>query len=52
LNGTAQPSLALDNLQEVESLSGSERKNAEKTIAEALATMYGGQYLFGALKFD
>ncbi|KAI0251161.1 cytochrome P450 [Lactifluus subvellereus] len=40
LNGTARPSLALENLQEAEKLSGSEREEAEKTIANALGSMY------------
>jgi hypothetical protein len=46
-NGTALPSLALENLQEVESqnLSGPDRDKAEKTIAAALASIYSGQYL-------
>jgi hypothetical protein len=41
-SGTAQPSLALENLQEAEKLSGPEREKAEKAIAEALGSMYGG----------
>ena len=47
LDGTALPSLALECLQEVENrkLSGSDRDVAEDTIAEALASMYTGQYL-------
>ncbi|KAI9441764.1 cytochrome P450 [Lactarius indigo] len=40
LNGTARPSLALSNLQEAERLGGSERVKAEKSIQEALATLY------------
>lgn len=40
LNGTARPSLALKNLQEAERLEGSERVKVEKTIREALATLY------------
>jgi hypothetical protein len=44
LNGTARPSLALENLQEVESLnlSGPDREKAEETIAGALGSMYSG----------
>jgi len=51
LNGTALPSLALDNFQEVESLklSGSERERAEETIAGALASCFSGQYPFQCL---
>ena len=45
VNGTARPSLALENLQETEKLSGSEREEAEKTIAHALGSMYAGQSL-------
>jgi hypothetical protein len=46
LNGTARPSLALENLQEIESLklSRSDYDEAEKVIAEALASLYAGQY--------
>ncbi|KAF8504849.1 cytochrome P450 [Russula emetica] len=40
LNGTAQPSLALENLQETEKLGGPERERVEKVIAEALGSMY------------
>ncbi|KAH9981025.1 cytochrome P450 [Lactifluus volemus] len=40
LNGTAQPSLALDNLQALEGLSETERRRTEQTIAEALGSMY------------
>lgn len=42
LNGTALPSLALGNLQELENLklSGPDRDEAEKTIAGALASVY------------
>ena len=49
LNGTAVPSLALENLQELEdqplSGCGSDRDEAEDIIAGALASMYSGQYL-------
>lgn len=47
LNGTAPPSLALENFQEVENqkLSGSERDKAEETIAGALGTISVGEYL-------
>ena len=46
LNGTALPSLALENLRELEDLklSRSERDKTEETIAGALASMYSGQY--------
>ncbi|KAH9975189.1 cytochrome P450, partial [Russula compacta] len=42
LSGTARPSLALENFQEMESLklSGSDRDKAEETIAGALASIY------------
>ncbi|KAH9972642.1 cytochrome P450 [Lactifluus volemus] len=40
LNGTAKPSLALQNLQDIETLSGSERQMAEETVAGALGSMY------------
>jgi len=41
-NGTARPSLALENLQKIENLSERERKEAasEERIAEALGSMY------------
>jgi hypothetical protein len=47
LNGTALPSLALENIQEVENLRlcGSDREQAEKTISGALASLFAGQYL-------
>jgi len=43
LNGTALPSLALENFQELENsgLSGPDRDKAEELIASALGTMYG-----------
>jgi len=46
LNGTALLSLALENLQEIESskLDGSDRGGAEKTIAVTLASLFAGQY--------
>jgi hypothetical protein len=46
VNGTARPSLALENFQEVENLklSGSERDKAEETIVGALGSLYAGQY--------
>jgi len=40
LNGTAQPSLALENLQALEGLSESERRGPEQTIAGSLGSMY------------
>ncbi|KAH9973773.1 cytochrome P450 [Lactifluus volemus] len=40
LDGTAQPSLALENLQEAEKLSGSERRRAEEAIAGVLGSLY------------
>ena len=51
LNGTALPSLALENFQEIETLksSGSERERAEETIAGALASIYAGQCHFQCL---
>jgi len=39
-NGTARPSLALENLQETEKLEGPEREKAEEVVAGALASMY------------
>ncbi|KAI0278758.1 cytochrome P450 [Russula aff. rugulosa BPL654] len=42
LNGTAQPSLALENLQETEKLKEPERKKTEGMIAGALGSMYLG----------
>jgi hypothetical protein len=47
LNGTALPSLALENFQEleIEGLSGFDHEKAEESIAGALGTMYAGQYL-------
>jgi hypothetical protein len=44
LNGTALPSLALENFQELESmkLRGSDRDEAEEMIAGALASIYAG----------
>jgi hypothetical protein len=44
LNGTAIPSLALENLQELEDkhLSGPDRNEAEEVVAGALASMYTG----------
>ena len=42
-NGTARPSLALDNLQETDKLPGPEREKAEKVVAGALASMYVGE---------
>ena len=44
LNGTALPSLALENFQEVENLklTGSDRDEAEEMIAGALASIYAG----------
>jgi len=45
LDGTALPSLALENFQELENLNESDRDKAEEAIADALGTMYAGQYL-------
>ena len=44
LNGTAVPSLALENLQELENqnLSASDRSEAEEVIAGILASIYTG----------
>jgi hypothetical protein len=44
LNGTAIPSLALENLQELEGqhLSELDHNEAEKVVAGALASMYSG----------
>lgn len=43
VNGTARPSLALDNLQETEKLQGEEREKAEKVVAGALGSIYAGE---------
>jgi hypothetical protein len=43
LNGTAQPSLALESLRETENLEETERKKAEEVIAKALGSMYLGE---------
>jgi hypothetical protein len=43
LNGTAQPSLALESLQETEKLGGPERERVEGVIAGALGSMYLGE---------
>jgi len=43
LNGTAQPSLALENLQETEKLEEPERGKAEELIARALGSLYIGR---------
>ncbi|KAI0302454.1 cytochrome P450 [Multifurca ochricompacta] len=40
VNGTARPSLALENLQESEKLDGPEREKAEKVITETLASIF------------
>ncbi|KAI0264159.1 cytochrome P450 [Gloeopeniophorella convolvens] len=40
VKGTAQPSLAFENLQEAEKLSDSERQRAEHVLTFALASMY------------
>jgi len=39
----AQPSLALEILQENDNLSGREREKAEEVIASALGSMYAGE---------
>ena len=46
LNGTAIPSLALENIQELEdqNINGSDHSKAEEVIAGALASMYNGSY--------
>ena len=50
-NGTALPSLALENFQEIENLEliGSEREKVEETIAGALGSIFVGKYLFQCL---
>ncbi|KAH9957218.1 cytochrome P450, partial [Russula dissimulans] len=40
VNGTAQPSLALESLQEIEKLTGREREEAEKVVTGTLGSMY------------
>jgi hypothetical protein len=42
-NGTARPSLALENLQETEKLKGIEREYAEEVVTGALGSMYSGE---------
>jgi len=44
LNGSARPSLALENLRELEDqkLNGPDRNKAEEALAGALASMYSG----------
>ena len=46
LDGTALPSLALENIQRAEDLklSGPDRNKVEETIAGALASMSSGEY--------
>jgi len=46
LDGTALPSLALENIRMAEDLkiSGPDRNKAEETIAGALASMSSGEY--------
>ena len=45
LNGTALPSLAFENFQELDDLklNGPDRDKVEETIAGALASMYSGK---------
>jgi hypothetical protein len=43
LNGTARPSLALENLQEMENLEEPEREKAEEVIAKALGSLDLGE---------
>ncbi|KAI0291060.1 cytochrome P450 [Multifurca ochricompacta] len=40
LNGTARPSLALENFQHAEKLKGQQREKVDKTIVEALGSLY------------
>jgi hypothetical protein len=42
-SGTAQPSLALSNLQQMETLSHEEREKEEKALTSALGSIYGGE---------
>ncbi|KAI9449566.1 cytochrome P450 [Lactarius psammicola] len=39
-SGTARPSLALEHLQEIEKLNGSDRSEAEETLAGTLGSLY------------
>ncbi|KAI9431010.1 cytochrome P450 [Lactarius psammicola] len=39
-SGTARPSLALEHLQEIEKLSGSDRSSAEKILVDVLGSLY------------
>ena len=45
LNGTARPSIALENFQEMEDLklNESDRSKAEEAVAGALGSIYAGQ---------
>jgi len=44
-NGTACPSLALENLLEIEKMPVEERKGAEDVLAGVLGSMYAGERL-------
>jgi hypothetical protein len=50
LNGTARPSIALENFQEMEDLKliESDRGKAEEAVAGALGSIYAGQWPSGA----
>ena len=49
VKGTAQPSLALENLQRIEKLSEIERANAEDVIIGASGSIYAGSESDGTL---
>jgi len=42
-DGTARPSLALENLQDIEKMQGSQRDNAEAVLKGVLGSMYTGE---------
>jgi len=42
-DGTARPSLALENLQHIENMRGSQRDNAEAALRGVLGSMYTGE---------
>jgi hypothetical protein len=42
-NGTARPSLALENLEEIEKMPIEQRKNAEAVLTGVLGSMYTGE---------
>jgi hypothetical protein len=48
-DGTARPSLALENLQHIENMRGPQRDNAEEVLRGVLGSMYTGErQLYGS----